>query len=46
MAKLSVGGLSRGGFVAALLAQRGHPADVVAAQVQQHQVLGPLLGVG
>jgi hypothetical protein len=27
-------------------ARLGHPADVVAAQVHQHDVLGPLLGVG
>ncbi len=24
----------------------GHPADVVAPQVDEHDVLGPLLGVG
>ena len=27
-------------------ADLGHPAHVVAPQVHQHQVLGPLLGVG
>ena len=27
-------------------ARRAHPAEVVAAEVDQHQVLGPLLGVG
>ena len=38
------GALRRG--VAARLPQHGHAADVVAAQVQQHQVLGPLLRIG
>ena len=27
-------------------ARRRHPADVVATEVQQHEVLGPLLGIG
>ena len=27
-------------------AELGHPADVVAAEVHQHEVLGALLGVG
>ena len=27
-------------------AELGHAADVVAAQIDQHHVLGPLLGIG
>ena len=27
-------------------AELGHPADVVAAQVDEHDVLGPFLGIG
>ncbi len=34
------------GGVETLLAQHGDAADIVAAEVQQHQVLGPFLGIG